>query len=42
MKFERRFRRMESLALERGVELKNLSLAEQDALWDQAKSEERR
>ncbi len=40
-KFERRFRRMEALARERGVELRQLNLAQQDALWDQAKAEER-
>jgi nucleoside triphosphate diphosphatase len=40
-KFERRFRRMEQLALSRGLKLESLSLAEQDALWDAAKREER-
>ena len=40
-KFERRFRRMESLATEAGETLSGKSLAEQDALWDRAKSEER-
>jgi ATP diphosphatase len=40
-KFERRFRRMERLAAERGEGLAGKSLAEQDALWDQAKAEER-
>ena len=40
-KFERRFRRMEALARERGIELADLSLAEQDTLWDEAKREER-
>ncbi|MGH8190608.1 MAG: nucleoside triphosphate pyrophosphohydrolase, partial [Rhodanobacteraceae bacterium] len=40
-KFERRFRRMESLAAEHGEPLAGKSLAEQDALWDQAKAEER-
>ena len=40
-KFERRFRRMEALAAERGTSLKALDLAQQDALWDAAKAEER-
>lgn len=40
-KFERRFRRMEALAAERGTELSALDLHAQDALWDQAKREER-
>jgi ATP diphosphatase len=40
-KFERRFRRMEALAAERGESLAGKSLAEQDALWDRAKAEER-
>jgi MazG family protein len=40
-KFERRFRRMEALAGERGIDLAKLSLAEQDGLWDQVKKEER-
>ncbi len=40
-KFERRFRRMEALAAERGTSLKSLDLAQQDALWDAAKAEER-
>ena len=39
-KFERRFRRMEQLAGEPG--LAALDLAGQDALWDEAKREERR
>ena len=41
-KFERRFRRMELLASEAGETLSGKSLAEQDALWDRAKSEERK
>ena len=41
-KFERRFRRMEALAAEAGETLPGKSLAEQDALWDRAKAEERR
>jgi ATP diphosphatase len=40
-KFERRFRRMEALAAAQGESLEGKSLAEQDALWDQAKAEER-
>jgi ATP diphosphatase len=38
-KFERRFRRMEALAAERGLELGALSAQEWDALWRQAKLE---
>ncbi len=41
-KFERRFRRMEALATDRAVRLEDLALAAQDALWDEAKREERR
>ena len=41
-KFERRFRRMEQLVAERGDALESLDLAQQDALWDRAKAEERR
>ena len=40
-KFERRFRRMEALAAAQGETLDGQSLAEQDALWDAAKAEER-
>ncbi len=40
-KFERRFRRMEQLAAAAGEGLAGKSLAEQDALWDAAKREER-
>ncbi|HEX7129756.1 MAG TPA: nucleoside triphosphate pyrophosphohydrolase [Rhodanobacteraceae bacterium] len=40
-KFERRFRRMEALAAEAGETLAGKPLAEQDALWDRAKAEER-
>lgn len=40
-KFIGRFRYMERRAAELGVELKNLSLAELDALWDEAKQSER-
>jgi ATP diphosphatase len=39
-KFERRFRRMETLAAAEGVDLSALSLAAQDAYWDRAKAEE--
>jgi MazG family protein len=39
-KFERRFRRLESLARERGLALAGMSLAEMDALWDDVKSAE--
>jgi nucleoside triphosphate diphosphatase len=40
-KFERRFRRMEALAAEAGEVLSGKPLAEQDALWDRAKAEEK-
>jgi ATP diphosphatase len=40
-KFERRFRRMEQLTTQRGVALESLDLQQQDALWDQAKAEEK-
>ena len=40
-KFERRFRRMETLAAAAGETLDGKPLAEQDALWDRAKAEER-
>ncbi|MGH8235022.1 MAG: nucleoside triphosphate pyrophosphohydrolase [Rhodanobacteraceae bacterium] len=40
-KFESRFRRMETLAAADGETLDGKSLAEQDALWDRAKVEER-
>lgn len=39
-KFERRFRRMESLARERNLKLESLSADEWDALWREAKGEE--
>ncbi len=32
-----RYRRVEALALERGLELTDLSLAEKDVLWDKVK-----
>jgi ATP diphosphatase len=41
-KFERRFRRMEALAAAEGEQLADKSLAEQDALWNHAKADERR
>ncbi|MDE2498530.1 MAG: nucleoside triphosphate pyrophosphohydrolase [Xanthomonadaceae bacterium] len=40
-KFERRFRRMEELAAAADEKLDGKTLAEQDALWDRAKAEER-
>jgi len=40
-KFERRFRRMETLAAEAGETLSGKSLDEQDALWARVKREER-
>jgi nucleoside triphosphate diphosphatase len=36
-KFERRFAHMESLARARGLELARLTVAEWDALWNEAK-----
>ncbi|MFC4528513.1 nucleoside triphosphate pyrophosphohydrolase [Dyella halodurans] len=39
-KFERRFRSMEQLALEQGRSLAQQDLAEQEALWQQAKRDE--
>ena len=39
-KFERRFRSMEQLALEQGGSLAQRDLAEQEALWQQAKRDE--
>jgi ATP diphosphatase len=41
-KFERRFRRMEQMAQEEGIELSRLSLADQDDYWNRAKREEKR
>ena len=41
-KFERRFQRIETLLAERGRQPEEANLAEMDALWDQAKAEERR
>jgi ATP diphosphatase len=40
-KFERRFRRMEQLTAALGIALESLNLQQQDALWDQAKAEEK-
>jgi MazG family protein len=40
-KFRARFRRVERMARERNVQLRDLGLAELDALWDAAKVEER-
>jgi nucleoside triphosphate diphosphatase len=40
-KFERRFRHMEQLTADQGETLTGKSLAEQDALWDRAKAQER-
>jgi tetrapyrrole methylase family protein/MazG family protein len=40
-KFRGRFRRVERMARERGVELRDLSFAELDDLWDAAKAEAR-
>jgi MazG family protein len=41
-KFERRFARIEALLAERGKTPADSNLAEMDALWDQAKTEERK
>lgn len=41
-KFRRRFSRLEGLARERGIDLKELDLAGLDALWDEAKANEAR
>ncbi|WP_297920323.1 nucleoside triphosphate pyrophosphohydrolase [Metallibacterium sp.] len=40
-KFERRFRAMERIAREHGLDMAQLDLAAQDALWDAVKVEER-
>jgi len=40
-KFERRFRRMETLAAAEGRALDGMSLAEQDAYWDRAKADDK-
>ena len=39
-KFERRFQRIEQLALERGIDVGRAGLEQLDALWDEAKREE--
>jgi MazG family protein len=39
-KFERRFRGLEGLARERGLDLPSMSLADMDALWDEVKRTE--
>jgi nucleoside triphosphate diphosphatase len=41
LKFESRFRQMEQLAVARNLLLKQLSLEQQDALWDEAKAIEK-
>ena len=41
LKFMRRFNYVEAKAKEQGKELKNMSLAEMDALWDEAKANEK-
>ena len=41
LKFESRFRQMEQLAMIKGLDLAALNLAEQDALWDEAKQIEK-
>jgi len=40
-KFIRRFQALESLALQRGQRLLEMSLSEMDALWDEVKDSER-
>jgi ATP diphosphatase len=40
-KFERRFRRMEALAMADGTTLEGKPLAEQDAYWDRAKADDK-
>jgi MazG family protein len=40
-KFELRFRRIEQLARDRGLDVASIGLEKLDALWDEAKSEER-
>ena len=39
-KFEARFRRLEAIAAERGLELESMTLEELDAVWDEVKAEE--
>jgi nucleoside triphosphate diphosphatase len=40
-KFERRFRRMEAIARDRGLDFSSLDLVQQEALWSEAKTQER-
>ena len=40
-KFERRFQRVEKMATERGIDVPHAGLKKLDALWDEAKSEEK-
>jgi uncharacterized protein YabN with tetrapyrrole methylase and pyrophosphatase domain len=40
-KFRARFRRVERMARERNVQLRDLDMAELDSMWDAAKLEER-
>jgi MazG family protein len=40
-KFERRFQRVEGMATERGIDVPHAGLEKLDALWDEAKREER-
>lgn len=42
LKFERRFRAMEAMAAQDGIELASLPLDAQDAYWNKAKAEERK
>lgn len=42
LKFERRFKSMEELATQRGLNFQDLTLEEQDALWDDVKTSEPR
>ncbi len=42
LKFERRFKGMEELATQRGLNFQDLTLEEQDALWDDVKTSEPR
>jgi MazG family protein len=40
-KFSSRFRKLESIASERGLSLEKMSLAEMDAIWDEVKAQKR-
>jgi len=42
LKFERRFRAMETMAAQDGIELSSLSLDAQDGYWNKAKAAERK